>query len=45
MNTKPLLQKILQRIPHTENENIQNQEKTVSTKPQKKKRKESRDQY
>jgi hypothetical protein len=36
MTTKPPLQKILQRILHTENESIQNQEKTGSTKPQQK---------
>jgi hypothetical protein len=38
MTTKPPLQKILQGIQHTENESKQNPEKTVSTKPQEKKR-------
>jgi hypothetical protein len=33
MTTKPPLQKILQRILHTENESIQNKERTGSTKP------------
>jgi arsenate reductase-like glutaredoxin family protein len=33
-DTKPPLQKILQRILHTENENIQNQERTGNTKLQ-----------
>jgi hypothetical protein len=42
INTKLPLQKILQRILHTENESIQNHEKTGSTKPQEKKRQESR---
>jgi hypothetical protein len=41
--TKPPLQKILQRILHTENESIQNQERTGSTKPQEKKMQESRE--
>jgi hypothetical protein len=39
---KPLLQKILQGILHTENENKQNHEKAHLIKPQKKKRQESR---
>jgi hypothetical protein len=43
MTTKPPLQKILQRILHTKNESIQNQEKTGNIKPQKKKREESRE--
>jgi hypothetical protein len=43
MITKPQIQKILQGILHTENENIQNHEKTGSTKPQEKKRQESRE--
>jgi hypothetical protein len=43
MTTKPPLQKILQGILHTENESIQNHERTGSTKPQEKKRQESRD--
>jgi hypothetical protein len=40
MTTKPPLQKILQRILHTENESKQNCERTCSTKPQEKKRQE-----
>jgi hypothetical protein len=43
VTTKPPLQKILQRILHTENESIQNEEKTGSTKPQKKKRQQSQE--
>jgi hypothetical protein len=43
MTTKPPLQKNLQGILHTENESIQNHERTGSTKPQKKKRQESRE--
>jgi hypothetical protein len=42
MTTKPSLQKIIQGILHTENESKQNHERTGSTKPQKKKRQESR---
>jgi hypothetical protein len=42
MNTKPPLPKILQGILHTENESKQNHERTGSTKPQEKKRQESR---
>jgi hypothetical protein len=42
MTTKPPLQKILQGILHIENESIQNYERTGSTKPQEKKRQESR---
>jgi hypothetical protein len=38
MTTKPPLQKILQGILHTESESRQNNERTVSTKPQEKKR-------
>jgi hypothetical protein len=41
MTTKPPLQKILQGILHTENENIQNHERAGSTKPQEKKSQES----
>jgi hypothetical protein len=41
MTTKPPLQKIHQGILHTENESIQNHERTVSTKPQEKKRQEN----
>jgi hypothetical protein len=43
MTTKPPLQKILQRIMHTENDSIQNHERTGITKPQEKKRQESRE--
>jgi hypothetical protein len=43
ITTKPPLQKILQRILHTENESIQNHERTGSAKPQEKKRQESRE--
>jgi hypothetical protein len=43
MVTKPPLQKILQRILHTENESKQNHERTGSTNPQKKKRQENRE--
>jgi hypothetical protein len=43
MTTKAALQKILQRILHTENESIQNHERTGSTKSQEKKRQESRE--
>jgi hypothetical protein len=45
MTMKPPLQKILQGIPHTENKSKQNHERAVSTKPQKKKRQESREQH
>jgi hypothetical protein len=43
MTTKPPLQKILQGILHTEYESKQNHESAGSTKPQKKKRQESRE--
>jgi hypothetical protein len=43
MTTKLLLQKILQGILHTESESKQNHERTGSTKPQEKKRQESRE--
>jgi hypothetical protein len=43
MTTKPPLQKILQRILHTENESKQNHERTGSTKPEEKKGPESRE--
>jgi hypothetical protein len=43
MTTKPPLQKILQRIPHTESQSKQNHERTGNTKPQEKKRQESRE--
>jgi hypothetical protein len=42
MSTKPPLQKIFQGILHTENESKQKNERTGSTKPQEKKRQESR---
>jgi hypothetical protein len=43
VTTKPPLQKSLQGILHTENETKQNHERTGSTKPQEKKRQESRE--
>jgi hypothetical protein len=43
MTTKPPLQKILQGILHTENESKQNNERAGNTKPQEKKRQESRE--
>jgi vacuolar-type H+-ATPase catalytic subunit A/Vma1 len=43
MTTKPPLQKILQGILHTENESKQTYERIGSTKPQEKKRQESRE--
>jgi hypothetical protein len=43
MTIKPPLQKILQGILHTENGSKQNHERTGSTKPQEKKRQESRE--
>jgi hypothetical protein len=43
MTTKPPPRKILQGILRTENESKQNHERTGSTKPQEKKRQESRD--
>jgi hypothetical protein len=43
MTTKPPLQKILQGILHTENESKQNHEIAGNTKPQEKKRQESRE--
>jgi hypothetical protein len=43
MTTKPPLQKILQGILHTESESQHSHEKTGSTKPQEKKRQESRE--
>jgi hypothetical protein len=43
MTTKPLLQKILQGILHTESETQLNHEKTGSTKPQEKKKQDSRE--
>jgi hypothetical protein len=42
MTTKPAQQKILQGILQTENERKQNHERTGNTKPQEKKRQESR---
>jgi hypothetical protein len=38
INIKPPLQKILQGIPHTDDESKQNHKRTVSIKPQEKKR-------
>jgi hypothetical protein len=43
MTTKPPLQKILLGTLHTENESKQNHESTGSTKPQEKKRQESKE--
>jgi hypothetical protein len=43
MTTKPPLQKILQGILHTDNESKQNHEREGNTKPQKKKRQESKE--
>jgi hypothetical protein len=40
---QPPLQKILQGILHTENESKQNHERAGNTKPQEKKRQESRE--
>jgi hypothetical protein len=45
MTTKPPLQKILQGILHTESESKQNRERAGGTKPQEKKRQESREQH
>jgi hypothetical protein len=42
MTTKPPLQKVLQGILHTESESKQDNERAGSTKPQAKKRQESR---
>jgi hypothetical protein len=42
MTTKPPLQKILQRILQTESESKQNHKRADNTKPQEKKRQESR---
>jgi hypothetical protein len=41
MDTKPPLQKILQRILHTEDESKQNHERMESIKPQRRKDKQS----
>jgi hypothetical protein len=43
MTTKPPVQKILQGILHMENESKQNHERTGNTKPQEKKRQESKE--
>jgi hypothetical protein len=43
MTTKPPLQKILQGILHTDNESKQNHDRADSTKPQEKKRQESKE--
>jgi hypothetical protein len=45
MTSKPPTQNILQRILHTESESKQNNERAGSTKPQEKKRQESREQH
>jgi hypothetical protein len=45
MTTKPPLQKILQGNLHTENESQQNHERTGSSKPQEKKRQQSREEH
>jgi hypothetical protein len=42
MNTKPQLQKILQGILHTDNGSKQNHKRAGNTKPQEKKRQESK---
>jgi hypothetical protein len=42
MTTKPPLQKILQGILHTDNKSKQNHERAGNTKPQEKKRQESK---
>jgi hypothetical protein len=43
LTTKPPLQKILHGILHTGNENKQNHERASNTKPQEKKKQESRE--
>jgi hypothetical protein len=43
MTTKPPLQKILQGILHTDNESKQNHGRAGSTKPQEKKREETKE--
>jgi hypothetical protein len=43
VTTKPPLQKTLQGILHTENESKQNHESAGNTKPQEKKRQESKE--
>jgi hypothetical protein len=43
MTTKPPLQKILQEILHIESESKQNHERADNTKPQEKKRQDSRE--
>jgi hypothetical protein len=45
MTSKPALQNILQGILHTKSESKQNHERAGSTKPQEKKRQESREQH
>jgi hypothetical protein len=45
MTTKPPLQKILQGILHTESERKQNLERAGNTKPQDKKRQESKEKH
>jgi hypothetical protein len=43
VTTKPPLEKILQGILHTKNESKQNHERAGNTKPQEKKRQESKE--
>jgi hypothetical protein len=43
MTTKPQIQKILQRILHIDNESKHNHESAGNTKPQEKKRQESKE--
>jgi hypothetical protein len=43
VTTKPPLQKILQGIQHTESKSKQNHERAGNTKPQEKKKQESRE--
>jgi hypothetical protein len=45
MTTNPPLQKILQGILHTKSESKQNHERAGNTKPQEKKRQESREEH
>jgi hypothetical protein len=45
MTTKPPLQKILQGILHTESKSKEDHKRTSSTKPQEKKKQESREQH
>jgi hypothetical protein len=45
MTIKPSLQKILQRILHTESESKENHEREGNTKPQEKKRQQNREKH